>query len=287
MNKRSVFELFNILKSGDISKKDIIDNLQIKNSTFYKNVMKLKSSGFKIEHKKDIYNILIYQNVLKLDSQERSVLAYLLNISSTFLSKKKNAIFKNMINKFLLLTSYEQNCEVKEKYEKITQYRLYESFEEKIEELKKRISNKTPILIALRSKRALEILPVDLKLKNDKLNLYYKNLKNNEFESIPVEKIAKIVPPGEEEPKDTNDEVIYQIYGRLAAGYLLKQNERVVASHKGSLVIATSEKDKKVLFKRLLRYDTLCKVLFPKKDVEEFKKTIDKAIENIQNDTGK
>ena len=78
-----------------------------------------------------------------------------------------------------------------------------------------------------------------------------------------------------------NKETIFELYGRLKKTYLLKDEERIVDYTKDKLVIANSSNDKKKLFKRLLRYDILCKVTFPKSDVKEFTKLISDSLNNL------
>ena len=100
---------------------------------------------------------------------------------------------------------------------------------------------------------------------------------------ILIDKIVKIIPFEFIEDEIENKETIFELYGRLAKTYLLKSHERVVESTKTSLIVASCEKNKTLLFKRLLRYDTLCKVIQPQEDVKTFKKLIEKSLKNINN----
>ena len=76
-------------------------------------------------------------------------------------------------------------------------------------------------------------------------------------------------------------EIIFELYGKLAKSYLLKDNERVLDFTRDKIVIANSCDDKEKLFRRLMRYDTYCKIVFPKKEVDSFKKLIEKSLANI------
>lgn len=76
-------------------------------------------------------------------------------------------------------------------------------------------------------------------------------------------------------------EIIFELYGKLANSYILKDNERIVDKFADKIVIANSSLDKEGLFKRLLRYDIFCKVLFSKDDREEFKKFVQNSIKSI------
>ena len=78
-----------------------------------------------------------------------------------------------------------------------------------------------------------------------------------------------------------SQEVIFELYGKLSKSYLLKEEERIVHSSKDKIVIASYAKDKAKLYRRLLRYDILCKVTFPKREANEFKKMLEKALANL------
>ena len=98
-----------------------------------------------------------------------------------------------------------------------------------------------------------------------------------------MENIAKIAPFEQDEIFEPNEkETIFELYGKLSKSYLLKENERIIDNYPDKIVVANSSKDKDALLKRLLRYDTLCKVLFPKEDVEKFSEIIKKSLENIE-----
>ena len=99
---------------------------------------------------------------------------------------------------------------------------------------------------------------------------------------IPVEKIVKIVPEARIEKLPEAKETIFELYGRLAKIYVLKENERIIDSFSDRLVIANGSCDKEILFRRLLRYDELCKILFSSEDVIKFKKMIQKSLDNIK-----
>ena len=77
-------------------------------------------------------------------------------------------------------------------------------------------------------------------------------------------------------------EIIFEIYGKLIKSYLLRDDERVVDNTKDKLVVASSNPDKITLFRRLMRYNVLCKVVFPKSDSREFCEMIKKSLANLE-----
>ena len=278
-NKSSVLKMFNLLYEGNKSKEQILQELHIKQVTFYKNLEKLKNAGFKISKTNGIYRINEFQNVLKFDNAEKNIIAYMINTASNLLPKYKNNKFENFITRFLLLSNEDDYREVQEQYKLIKKYLLIEQYEEKIKDIEYFIAKKQKTKITLRSNRILIVKPIKFNWKKDKIELIY--LKDNEEEKINLEQISKIEYPKIQEEIYNREEIIFELYGTLAKRYILKKDERVIKKRKESIVIASYIEDKEALFRRLLRYDTMCKILFPKTEKENFNKLIDKAIINI------
>ena len=205
----------------------------------------------------------------------------MLNTALEFLPKYKYDYFNSFLDKFLLLTSKDDYNEVMKKFQLIKKYSLIEKYEEKIEALEIFILQKQIAKITLSSNKTLAIKPLRFDWKKDKATLYYININNNEEERINLDIIVKIATMDEQNYIIQEEEIIFELYGSLAKRYLLKKDERIVKSTKNTLTVASSEKNKEALFKRLLRYDTLCRVLFPKKEVERFNKLLDTAIINL------
>ena len=117
----------------------------------------------------------------------------------------------------------------------------------------------------------------------DKNKLFLKSKIENIEKNIPLDNIIKIIEDNKNLKQFLNKETIFELYGKLSKSYLLKDNERIIDFSKDKIVIANSSPDKETLFRRLLRYDILCKVIFPKEDVLYFKTIIKKSLANIEN----
>ncbi|MBR2069237.1 MAG: hypothetical protein IJ877_05690 [Candidatus Gastranaerophilales bacterium] len=283
-NKKTAFRVFQMLDRGFGDKDEIIENLQIGVSTFYKSIQKLKDAGFNIKKQNNFYSLERYKHILFLDNKEKSVVAYMLNTAYKFLPKYKYKSFQSFVKKFLLLASEVDYNEIAEKFQLIKKYSLIDEYEEKFNTIEFFILQKEPVKVTLHSNRIIFMTPLRFDWKQEKSTLYYKNIMKEKEEKITLEQIAKIEGLDEEEYTPKRNEIIFELYGNLAKRYLLKKEERVIKAKKDSLVIASGAKDKEALFKRLLRYDTLCKVLFPKTEVNSFNKLIDKAIMNINSE---
>ena len=96
INKNSIFKLIKMLDMEQCEKEVILKHLQIALPTFYKNIQKIKQAGFKIEKKNNIYLLKKYKNILKLENNEKSTIAYMLNMALMYLPKYKFDNFKTL-----------------------------------------------------------------------------------------------------------------------------------------------------------------------------------------------
>jgi len=79
------------------------------------------------------------------------------------------------------------------------------------------------------------------------------------------------------------DEVIFELRGKLAKRYQPRENEEVIRYKKnGSIVILNKYENKTDLLRRLMRYDSSCKLLKPESYVNDFKAMICGAIDNYK-----
>ena len=72
--------------------------------------------------------------------------------------------------------------------------------------------------------------------------------------------------------------VVYEISGKLASTYKLKEGETLLAENNQKLFIKNVNEDFEFLAKRLIRYKECCKIVLPKEFEEYFKNYIDKII---------
>jgi len=282
MNNSSIYKIFTMLSERECKKEEILELLKIKPPTFYKSIQKLKSAGFKIKKKNNYYYLEKYRKILSFDNCEKSVIAYMLNIALKYLPQYKYGYFKNLIQKYIFLAREADYNEIIKKFQLLKKYSLIEEYKEKIKELEVFIIKKETAKITINSNKVLRIRPLRFDWKKEKIFLCYMNMAKDEEEKLNIENIVKIEKNTQKDFINGENEIIFELYGALAKRYLLKKDERVVKNKKDSLVIATKTNDKAALFRRLLRYDTLCKILFPKYEVNNFNKLIDEAIMNIE-----
>ena len=78
--------------------------------------------------------------------------------------------------------------------------------------------------------------------------------------------------------------ITYEISGRLAKTYRLKDNESVLENSDGKLIITNKDEPIDKLFKRLMRYSDCCRVISPKSIKERMKNLINETLLQYEND---
>lgn len=281
-DKKILFYIFNALLNNDeINKRDLLDCLKINESTFYKHISDIKKASFKIKRKeKDIYKLTKYQKALELVKYEISVLVYLMLVSDAMLPTDKTKCFFEVVDKILSLTTQINSSEVLNSYNANKKLSISSDYRDKSEILSQYLNTNKKVTIILTNSKEINITPLEMYWKKEKLYLKYICEKEN-LSDVCLDKIIKIIENKKSFKTSCSNEVIFELYGKLSQSYLLKENERIIRYSKNKIVVANSEKDKNKLFRRLLRYDILCKVIFPKADVLKFSKMIKNSLDNI------
>ncbi len=281
-SENNTIKMLNLLMNNFLSKEDICKLLNIKLPTFYKYLKIIKDAGFEIEKNNLNYSASKFSESINYTSLETSIFSYLLFLSDSMLPSKKNKIFYDAIMKMLYVSTKDAYSETIKKFETLKKRASDNIFKEKIELLQRYKDAKYSLKITLRSGREYILTPLDFFWQNEKVYFYFLNNEVKRKKMISLEKIVKIIPEDKIEYIPEAKETIFELYGRLAKIYVLKENERIIDNFSDRLIIANSNSDKDILFRRLLRYDELCKILFPKEDVEKFKKLIKKSLDNIK-----
>lgn len=272
-------KILNYLEKAGDEGATLRENFDMSKRVFSRHIANLKKAGFKITKKKNLYYYDNYFNSLSLDDVEKSLLAHILVLAEKYLSKKTNQTINSLVKRISRLSSRQNYNEILERFTNYLQIEFFELYGERIKILQTYIEKKEGLRVTLRSKRTIDFYPLELIWKNNSLFVLYEE--DEKKKTLAIEKIIKFAQLNAKKDQKRNNEVYYELYGRLIKSYLLKPKERLVDSFKDRIVIANGEKNKNMLFKRLLRYDTLCRVILPNTDVENFKKLITNAIDNI------
>lgn len=274
-------KLYQLLSREEVTKEQASAKLCIKLSTFFKCVSQLKKAGINIEKDNTRY-LAPFSGTIKLVGLETSILAYLLCLSHEMFPESKTNQLKKTILKILNVSEQKTYLETLEKFEFFKECTFEQDFREKIRLLEKYKNIKNRALkITTVTKKEYILSPVDFHWGQGKVFFYFMDNEMRKKKIIPIEKIVKISPASEIEFESEGRETFFELYGRLAKSYVLKDFERIVANSPESIIVANGYCDKEILFRRLLRYDTLCKVRFPADDVLAFKKLVQKSLDNI------
>ena len=118
-------------------------------------------------------------------------------------------------------------------------------------------------------------------------NIYLEcyDTKNYKIRKLVLDKIDII----EQQPlKNKNikmsNSAVFEISGKLASTYKLKEGETILAQHSQKIFVKNENEDFEFLAKRLIRYQRCCKVLQPQEFVEYFKNYTNKILDVYKSD---
>lgn len=282
-DKNSIKILYELLKKYS-TKNEILEKYNIKSGAFFKHLTEIKKAGFEILKDNSSYKIKTFSGLFDFTNAETSLIAHFFVISHFMLSKKRAKKLKTTLEKILILSSKKHNEEIIKKIELYKKPENQTDYSNKISAFEEFINkNKITKIITLSNENFI-LKPTDIKRDENNIYFHFYDEEKNENKTIPIDEIEKIIPIDESENDiEYKKEIMFELYGRLAKTYTLKEDERLVEKSANKIVIANSSSDKNVLFKRLLRYDILCKVILPKTDAKDFQNLINNSLQKLKN----
>ncbi len=274
--------LFLRLLEKGVDKNSFLEEFSIKETTFYKYIQYIKHTGFIANKEKNTYKIVPFCDCLKLNKIDTEFFVDILIFADKYLSKANFKIFKKHFKKILEYSNFETYKTIKNQYNNYLSLKNKDILYSKIEKLNKFILDNKLLNISTNDEKNLLIKPLEVIYEKNSVILKFFNKKEKTTKTLPIKFISKINAILDDEPYIENiKETIFELNDKLALSYILKENERIIDKFENKIIIANSDGNKKHLFKRLLRYDVFCKILFPKKDVDDFKIFIENSIKNI------
>lgn len=258
----------------ELTMKELIEQLNKKGYGPYNNfvvskyINTCKSCGIDIQKIENKYKIFNFPVGINFTAQEGELLYTLKSFSETFKSKKINEIIENLLDK-LHLHKYRTNNGLASS----ANLRIIKLFE-------KACLSKSNIDVTHNNKTINSYKPESIYVKNGKI--FFKMSQDNEIIDFDPDNILDIQIL-EEKPGAYlySNTVIYELYGRLAKSYQLRENEQIIHfKDKNTIVISNKYEDRKELLHRLMRYDSSCKIIRPKECADEMKKLIERTLEN-------
>ena len=121
--------------------------------------------------------------------------------------------------------------------------------------------------------------PRQILFVDNKIYFECTDVKNFKIKKLPVEKVTLLKQlPLKNKNILLSNSVIYEISGRLANNYKLKDGEKLIANEGDKKVIKTENEDYELLSRRLIRYKNYCKILKPTEFRDYFEKFTDKIL---------
>ncbi len=281
ISEKKILQAYRLLKEKECTRNDITLKLDVKQASFYRYVSIFKKAGFIFNKNPDKFKILNFYDTLEFGNCETSILGHLLCMTNAILPHKKHIVFERAVEKMLCLANEEAFRKTKEKFGFYKQIAYTDFYFEKICAINEFLDIKENMKILTNKNKQILTDPKQILWDKEKPELEYINLETNAVETICLDKIVKLMHLDEEVFMGGPKEIVFELYGNLSISYLLKGLERVVDYNKNKLVIANASQKKEELFKRLLRYDILCRVILPKSDIEEFENLIKKSFCNL------
>ncbi len=156
-------------------------------------------------------------------------------------------------------------------------YRIIKMFE-------KARKKKFNIKVIFKNGEDFDCTPIEVFLNNENNTLYFRTSNKKGIKEISTKDIVNIrlTDKNDVEPKESFD-VVFELIGKLAQRYQLRENEEIIkVKANGNIVVLNKYEDKKTLLRRLMRYDSSCKIKKPEFYVDEMKRMINESLNNYQ-----
>ena len=228
-----------------------------------------KGCGVDIQKVNGKYALINIPFSKKFTDMETELLYEIKQVSESFKSEKVSQIISNLFNK-LHITYFKSEYGLKSSINR----RIIKTFE-------KALAVNSEIDVIFENGDVLKCSPSELITHGGKV--LFKVKSNNELKEISPDEVIdiEVYDKNAKKAKLEQNVVIYELKGRLAKRYQLRENEQIIKyKSNGSIVISNKYEDRTELLRRLMRYDSLCKVLKPTECVDEIKGMIKSSLSN-------
>ena len=290
-----ILEVLKILLEKNLSKIELIEKLKENDSVenvysqeaFLKYFNTFELSGLKLNRfqgKYSLNNALLKTNLSK---KEQEMLILLINSITKLNNKSEEEIIKNFFLKIDKYVDIDLNNELNNIANKETLIQNSNIRNNIIATLKNLIYEVQRVNITYKKKDNTEETDTfELKEIIEKDNCMYvvcysPSLGHNKRININYIKSLNQLPQKISGVCYMNS-IVFEVYGRLASLYRLKQSERVIDFSNNHLTISNTEEDKDSLLLRLLKYGENCKIIRPKSLQEEFINLTNDILKNLE-----
>lgn len=148
-----------------------------------------------------------------------------------------------------------------------------------IKHLEQAHKTNTEVILTYEDDKKEECFVRDIKVLNGKY--YFVAVNKNGAKEINPDQIYNVELLNKKSKIEySNLNVTFELRGRLAERYQLRENEHIIKYKENAIVILNEYEDRNVLIQRLLRYDSSCKVIGPVDFLMEFKSVVQNSLAN-------
>lgn len=274
--------MFYIIKNRKFTVEELVEyinqksDVSIKNFTILKYLRTMKKLNYKFTKEKKVYCLVsapfeldidielinkFFGNYLrtmdKYDSDAQETAKNFYSKVSPFL-KMKNI---NLLNK-----KYYLNEDKKKKKYAIPEIFINICNEKNRIKIKYNEDNQPSVFI---------IEPNEIVVNGEEYFIYALNLKKKIYELFNIKNIISVERLNQKNKfQYKKEKVLLQLTGTLAKSYTRKKDEKLIQKNKDGIIIMTYFYDREIFFRRILRYQTSCKIITPKFLKKEYLKFI-------------
>ncbi len=290
-----ILEILKILLNKELSRRELIAELKERGHSYevytpeaflkYFNTFQALGIGLKRRGNRYYFKNALFK--LNLSKEEENVLILILNNYKNLHNKESKDILEHIVHKINKYVDFDvdglfdkivyNNEQVKSKN---IQDNVLQTLENMLSE------NQYVQLIYKITNSIIDEQTVELKQISEKNGRYYivcyipQIAKNKR---IYIDKIVKM----EQLPKKKLDinylnAVVFEIRGRLASIYKLKESESVIDFSPNHITISNTAEDKDTLLLRLLKYGEFCKIVKPEYVKKEFISLTHRMLKNLE-----
>lgn len=264
-----------LLFEKNMTMNELVSALDADGSGVYNNfvvskyVHTCKSCGLDIQKVDGKYCLVNFPFGIKFSPDETRLIQEISACSESLKSKSQDSKMHGLLEK-LHLPFFKSSVGFKSS----ENYVIVKLFE-------KALNAESDVVMTYKDGTQKNCTPADIVMVDDRIVL--KVVSDDGVEDIYPDKLANVKPTKKSarKMKISGGEVIYELRGKLAKRYQLRENEQILKfKPNGTIVITNKYEDKTKLLRRLMRYDSLCRIVKPQEYVDDFKKMISDALAN-------
>ncbi len=270
MNYEEMFDFYNKNFENTVYSKEVLNK--------YLNTLRM--AGLNIERINGRYTLLNFLTQISFSKEEAEIFRKIEQAILKYGTVKNIKTFLNFKTKLIKFLDTDSR-------KAINYYDNTITFTTKLGLLIKQYNqlceDKQKIKIKYRSK-TLTVEPEQVLCIDNKFYLECFNISDYKLNLMEIEKICLLEQqPAKNTYKTSPNTVLFELSGRLAQNYKLKEGETIIAENQAKIFVKSPLNDYEFLARRLIRYQNCCKILKPIEFKEYFKDYINEIFNIYEN----